>query len=319
MDSVPAMTAARSSARRATGGHRPLEGSTVKTSTATPSSPATTAERTLSPWSARYAGDLGQQPRSIGRHHGDDRVVDGQGRHPVRPNGVHDRPQLVGDPRGGRGERLAGQQPAGPLDQVGHQSGLPRPPRRRPGGQTVGLDQRGQQIEHGPAPDLVGHLFGGGRVVEVPAGGAVGQQKVQTDHGDQGVDVLGREPHAGGDVGGDGHADLGVVPGKALPDVVEQGSDQQEVGPADPVGQGGGVGGRLQEVPVDGEAVVRISLGLVAHRRPLGEVVARAICAGRAPPGRRWPGGRWPVPGPGSTEGRPARARAAAAPSCPAD
>ena len=51
---------------------------------------------------------------------------------------------------------------------------------------------------------------------------------------------------------------------------MEERPDQQQVDPADPVGHGGRVGRGLQEVPIDGEPVVRIPLGLVAHCRPLG-------------------------------------------------
>ena len=43
-------------------------------------------------------------------------------------------------------------------------------------------------------------------------------------------------------------------------------------GAVDPVGEGGGVGSGLEQVAVHGEAVVRVALGLVAHRRPLRQV-----------------------------------------------
>ena len=93
-------------------------------------------------------------------------------------------------------------------------------------------------------------------------------------------------------------AGVGVVPGKALADVVEQGAHEQEIGTADGRGQGGGFGRRLQEVPVDGEAVEGVALGPVAHGRPLGDEPARAGPAGRGLRGRRWPGARRPAPGP---------------------
>ena len=67
------------------------------------------------------------------------------------------------------------------------------------------------------------------------------------------------------------HADRGVVAREALADVVEQGADEEEVGPLDPSGQAGGERGGLEQVPVDGEAVVGVALGLVAHGGPLGE------------------------------------------------
>jgi hypothetical protein len=47
---------------------------------------------------------------------------------------------------------------AGALDEVGHQLRLPRPPRRRPGGQRVRLGERGQQVEQRDVADGVGDL-----------------------------------------------------------------------------------------------------------------------------------------------------------------
>ena len=64
---------------------------------------------------------------------------------------------------------------------------------------------------------------------------------------------------------------VGVVARVALADVVEQGAEHEQVGPAHAVGQRGGVGRRLPEVPVDGEAVVGVALRAAAHRRPLGQ------------------------------------------------
>ena len=53
---------------------------------------------------------------------------------------------------------------------------------------------------------------------------------------------------------------VGVVARVALADVVEQRAEHEQVGPGDPVDELGGVGGRLPEVPVDGEAVVGVAL-----------------------------------------------------------
>ena len=85
-------------------------------------------------------------------------------------------------------------------------------------------------------------------------------------------------------------------PGKPLPMSWSRVPDQQQVGPADPVGQGGGIGGGLEEVPVDGEAVVRIALGLVPDRRPLGEVALEqlALVEGLEGGDGRRPGGQDP-------------------------
>ena len=89
-------------------------------------------------------------------------------------------------------------------------------------------------------------------------------------------------------------------PGSALAEVVEQGAEQQQVGPIDAVGQRGRVGRRLPQVPVDGEAVVRVALRSAAHGAPTRAGCARAGHAGRATRTRRWRGD------PGRA-GRPAR------------
>ncbi len=66
-------------------------------------------------------------------------------------------------------------------------------------------------------------------------------------------------------------ADGGVVAREPLADVVQQGADEEEVGPFDVLGQSGGQCGGLEQVPVDGEAVVGVALRLVAHGGPFGQ------------------------------------------------
>ena len=68
-------------------------------------------------------------------------------------------------------------------------SRLPRAPGRWTGGQTVRFDQRGQKIERGPVSHLVGHPLGGGGIVEITAGGTVGEQEMESDQGDQCLDI----------------------------------------------------------------------------------------------------------------------------------
>ena len=133
-----------------------------------------------------------------------------------------------------------------------------------------------------------------------------------------------------------------MVAGVALADVVQQGAHHEQVGAVDPVDERRGVGGRLAEVPVDGEAVVGVALGQApdvaplgqdrlpeallveglddADRRAAGEAAARRTGAG--PPrahgvgiGRR---GREPVEGARARCGRRGgpRPRPPAAPAC---
>ena len=81
----------------------------------------------------------------------------------------------------------------------------------------------------------------------------------------------GGNPMRRADAVDDLHADVGVIARKALADVVQQRADEEQVGPLDVADELGGVGGRLAQVPVDGEAVIGVALRLVPHRSPLWE------------------------------------------------
>ena len=140
----------------------------------------------------------------------------------------------------------------------------------------------------------------------------VGQQQVQLNEPDQNDALVGREPHAFGHFGADHHAGFGVVAGEALAQVVEEGADEQQVGPVDSVDEAGGVGASLEQVAVHGEAVVRVALGLVAYGRPLRQVALEepATVEGLDGGDGRTPGGEHPHQdgpqrvGPGHIRGR---------------
>jgi hypothetical protein len=163
------------------------------------------------------------------------------------------------------------QQVVDPLDQLSDQTGLPRPPGAGAGGQRIGLGQRGQQFEGDRRTHGGGHGGDGGVVGQVAPGGHVGQQQVMAHHVDQHVDVVGRQPHARPQVAHHHHADVGVITGSPLADVVEERPQHEQVGPLHTVGQRGGVGGRLHQVTVDGEAVVGVALRLALDVDPLGQ------------------------------------------------
>ena len=126
--------------------------------------------------------------------------------------------------------------------------------------------------QHRAVAERGGHRLDRGRVVEVAAGGHVGQQQVVAAQRDEHGGVGRVEPHARADPGQQLDADLGVVAGAALADVVEQGAEHEQVGPVDPAGQPGAAHRGLPQVPVDGEAVVGVALRLAAHAGPLGHV-----------------------------------------------
>ena len=128
-----------------------------------------------------------------------------------------------------------------------------------------------QQVERVLAPDVVRHRLDRRRIREIATGGEARQQEVQADEVDQHRDVGGGVPHAGRHDRGQRDAVVGVVTRAALAQVVQERADQQEVGPTDPTHAFARACHRLQEVPVDGEAVERVALRPEPHRVPLGQ------------------------------------------------
>ena len=81
------------------------------------------------------------------------------------------------------------------------------------------------------------------------------------DHRDQHVGVGEADAEPMAEAADDLHPGHGVVALVALADVVEQRAEHEQVGSRHAVDEFGGVGRRLPEVPVDGEAVVGVALG----------------------------------------------------------
>ena len=126
-----------------------------------------------------------------------------------------------------------------------------------------------QQLERRHVADRLGDLADRRRVGQVAPHGDVGQQQVVLHEPHQHVDVAGRETEARTDLADERHPRRGVIAGIALAEIVEQRPEHEEVGAVDAAGEGGGVGGRLPQVPVDGEAVVGVALRPAAHGIPL--------------------------------------------------
>ncbi len=62
-----------------------------------------------------------------------------------------------------------------------------------------------------------------------------------------------------------------MVAGPTLADVVQQGAEQEQVGPVHVTGRRRRARRCLDQVPVDGEAVVRVALRPAAYPLPLGQ------------------------------------------------
>ena len=254
----------------------------------------------------QHPRDVAEQARPIVRDDGD---PVGAGEHD-RVACAHERQHLGRrEEHPGRTRRPAAQPLTDPVDELGDQLRLPGAPCRWAGGQRVGLGQGGQQLEHERLARGLGDRLDGGVVGEVTPGGDVGQEEVVAHHRHQHLRVMAAEAHARRDALDELDADLRVVARVPLAEVVEQRADDEEVGALDPSGQVGGVGGRLPQVPVDGEAVVGVALRPAAHGRPLGEdlhqqaaLIERLEARDRRVPfeqeghevvaGSRWPGVR---------------------------
>ncbi len=155
-------------------------------------------------------------------------------------------------------------------DEVGDEACLPGPPGRRAGRLAVGLGQCGEQMQREPVAGGLRDPRNGGGVVEVAPGCGVGQQEVVAHEVDEDGDVVLVEAHPRADAVDHLDADGGVVAREPLADVVQEGPDQEEVGPIDGVGEAGRQCGGLEQMTVDGVGVVGVALGLVPDGGPFG-------------------------------------------------
>ena len=97
------------------------------------------------------------------------------------------------------------------------------------------------------------------------------KQEMVRDQLREHVDVGIVEADARSEAARDLDADARVIAFGALAEVVQQRAHHQEIGTVDPCRVARRVRGRLEEMPVDGEAVVRVVLRPRAHRFPLGQ------------------------------------------------
>ena len=158
--------------------------------------------------------------------------------------------------------------------EVADEVGLPPPPRRRTGGEAVGLGEarraaRGCAGRRPPRPPPR-CVAGSSRSRRVATSGSSRWWRTIASST---ATSAGGEPHAGADGADQLDADLGVVARVALADVVQQRTEHEQVGPIGAGDERRRVGARLHEVPVDGEAVVGVALRLAAHGLPLRQHV----------------------------------------------
>ena len=119
--------------------------------------------------------------------------------------------------------------------------------------------------------DRVGHVRQRHRILDVAPRCRVGEEEVVAHQAHEDLHVAGRKAHPRGDACHELDSHVGVIARVALAEVVEPRGDEEEIGPARRHGQVGRFRGRFQEMPIDGEAVVRVVLRAAPHRFPFGK------------------------------------------------
>ena len=100
---------------------------------------------------------------------------------------------------------------------LGDQPGLPRAPRRRPGGAGPRSASSSSRVVRSPTTEPASIVAGSSRSRRVATSGRSRWWRTSA----RGVDVLGGQAEARPDAGDEVHPDLGVVAGPALADVVQ--------------------------------------------------------------------------------------------------
>ena len=128
-----------------------------------------------------------------------------------------------------RRRKVPGQSQSGPRHQRVDERGLPVAPCARAGRRGIGVGQRPQQLQRLHALHGGGHALGRERIIEVPARGGLGQQQVvaHQQHQDGAIGFV--EAHARRDDIREVSADLAVIPGSRLADVMQKRSHEQQI------------------------------------------------------------------------------------------
>ena len=167
--------------------------------------------------------------------------------------------------------RSAGEIASRALSEFSHEFGLPWTPCRRARGDRIRFSQCGQKLEGAHRSNLIGNKSNSAFVFEIATAGNIWQQQVMTNHRFERLDVCMLVAHPDGDALYEFNSNDAVITRVALTNVMEQCAQHQKVRPLDPIGESSRLGCSFQQVPVDGEAVVRVALGSRSNRQPLGQ------------------------------------------------
>ena len=200
---------------------------------------------------------------------------------------VQELPQPFGPLRKTSGELLPHLSPVEhPLDlgdQLTHERLAPRCPRRGSRRERIRLRQEVQGAESLGCSDACRHVEEEVLIREVAARRGVGQEQMLLDEEDREVALGSGYAHRVERVPSDRGSDRNVSAGADLPDIVQQRSQQQGVGPLDlrdrreldriiriprPGEQLGHPCGRSHEMRIDGRPMVGIPLRTASHARP---------------------------------------------------
>ena len=155
------------------------------------------------------------------------------------------------------------------VDEERDELGLGRAPRGRTGRKRVGFRERGEQLKGLDRSDPLGGPSRRLGIVEVAPNRDLGQQQVVLDELGEHIDIRGRKAEARAETARELDTDLDVIAGVALAEIVQQRTQHEQVGAVDALRERRRIGNGLEQVPVDGEPVVRVALRPRTHRRPL--------------------------------------------------
>ena len=250
-----------------------MAGSTSNTSMAVPASTASCADRTSTPRAASVPATRHSRPGRSGAttvtvepSTSSDEPVPTAGHELAAARTWGTRRRRPADHPGG----LAPEHQPGPVAQLGDQVPLPRRPGAGPGGQRVRLGERRQQVEGLLVADGLGHQLDRAGSSRSRRGRGIGQAA-----GGGAPSARGRPRRPAGTPCaracraparcrprcGRGRARPCRCRGAARRRASRSGRPTRRV-------ERGGVGGRLAQVPVDGEPVVGVALRAAPHRRP---------------------------------------------------
>ncbi len=167
---------------------------------------------------------------------------------------------------------LTGHPTATAADEIADERGLPIAPDARSGRQRISLGQHVQQFQqHRVAIEGIDNRADRRGILQIAPGGHVRQQQMVSHHRGQQFDVGGPQAQSLPHPGGQFSADDAVVTTAPLAQVVQQRTQQQQIGAGNPGAECACARDGFDEVAIDGPNVHRVPGRQIPHHPPLRE------------------------------------------------